>query len=161
MTGMRDHFKRDTIRGKMSRLLLQLFIPVIFLFITIIAMIVTRNIMFASVSGNIAAASGFNQNFKDDVDLKMYLYVSGSSDEIPWDDVSSARNLAEELLGSTKNENSRCHSPSPSTITPRHASDKNRWWRRKDNCWRRYATVSGRHCADSTNAMRTMPWPSG
>ena len=37
MTRMRDHFKGDTIRGKMSRLLLQLFIPVIFLFITIIA----------------------------------------------------------------------------------------------------------------------------
>ena len=107
MTKIRDHFKSDTIRGKMSRLLLQMFVPVIFIFISIIAMIVTRNIMFASVSGNIADASGFNQNFKDDVDLKMYLFVSGSSDEIPWDDVSSARDLAEELLGSTSNENSR------------------------------------------------------
>ena len=104
---VREHFKNDTLKGKMSRLLLQLFIPVIFIFISIIAMIVTRNVMFASVSGNIAAASGFNQNFKDDVDLQMYLYVSGSSDEIPWDDVESARALAEELLQSTKNENSR------------------------------------------------------
>ena len=104
---IRGHFRRDTIKGKMSRLLLQLFIPVIFIFISVIAMIVTRNIMFASVSGNIAAASGFNQNFKDDVDLQMYLYVSGSSDEIPWDDVESARALAEELLRSTKNEDSR------------------------------------------------------
>jgi len=104
---IRGHFKSDTIKGKMSRLLLQLFIPVIFIFISIIAMIVTRNIMFASVSGNIAAASGFNQNFKDDVDLQMYLYVSGSSDEIPWNDVELARDLAEELLQSTKNENSR------------------------------------------------------
>ena len=104
---VREHFKRDTIKGKMSRLLLQLFIPVIFIFISIMAMLVTRNVMFASVSGNIAAASGFNQNFKDDVDLQMYLYVSGSSDEIPWDDVNLARDLAEELLQSTKNENSR------------------------------------------------------
>ncbi|SMC54277.1 two-component system, sensor histidine kinase YesM [Oscillospiraceae bacterium] len=104
---VREHFKNDTLKGKMSRLLLQLFIPVIFIFISIIAMIVTRNVMFASVSGNIAAASGFNQNFKDDVDLQMYLYVSGSSDEIPWDDVALARELAEELLQSTKNENSR------------------------------------------------------
>ena len=37
----------------------------------------------------------------------MYLYVSGSSDEIPWNDVESARALAEELLRSTKNEDSR------------------------------------------------------
>lgn len=104
---LRGNFRKDTIKGRMSRLLLQLFIPVIFIFFSIIAMIVTRNIMFASVSGNISAASGFNQNFKDDVDLKMYLYVSGSSDEIPWADVESARDLAEELLQSTKNDSSR------------------------------------------------------
>ena len=107
MTKIRGRFKSDTIKGKMYRLLLQMFIPVIFIFFSIIAMIVTRNIMFASVSGNIADASGFNQDFKDDVDLKMYLYVSGSSDVIPWDDVELARDLAEELLQSTSNENSR------------------------------------------------------
>lgn len=107
MTKLRDPFKPDSIRGKMSRLLMQMFIPIMFIFTIIIAMVLTRNIMFASVNGNIADASGFNREFKEDVDLKMYLYVTGYNDEIPWEDVNSARELAENLLERTRNDDSR------------------------------------------------------
>lgn len=107
MTKLRDLFKNETIRGKMSRLLMQMFIPIMFIFTIIIAMVLTRNIMIASVNGNIADASGFNREFKEEVDLQMYLYITGINDEIPWEDVNSARALAENLLERTKNEDSR------------------------------------------------------
>lgn len=107
MTKFRDPFKSDSIRGKMSRLLMQMFIPIMFIFTIIIAMVLTRNIMFASVNGNIADASGFNREFKEEVDLEMYLYVTGYNDEIPWEDVNSARELAENLLERTSNDDSR------------------------------------------------------
>lgn len=107
MTKLRDPFKNDSIRGKMSRLLMQMFIPIMFIFTIIIAMVLTRNILFASVNGNIADASGFNREFKEEVDLEMYLYVTGYNDEIPWEDVNSARELAESLLERTRNDDSR------------------------------------------------------
>ncbi|MBP5261580.1 MAG: sensor histidine kinase [Clostridiales bacterium] len=107
MTSIRDRFNKNTVQGKMYRLILQMFVPIAAILVIIVAMIVTRNVMYASVSGNIVKASGFNQDFKNDVDLKMYLYVSGSSDEIPWDDVESAKTLAEELLKNTTDPDSR------------------------------------------------------
>lgn len=91
----------------MSRLLMQMFIPIMFIFTIIIAMVLTRNIMFASVNGNIADASGFNREFKEEIDLNMYLYVTGINDECPWDDVNSARELAESLLERSRNDDSR------------------------------------------------------
>lgn len=107
MTRIRKLFREDSIRGKMSRLLMQMFIPIMFIFTIIIAMVLTRNILFASVNGNIADASGFNREFKEEVDLEMYLYVTGYNDELPWDDVDSARALAENLLERTRNDDSR------------------------------------------------------
>ncbi|MBO4243371.1 MAG: sensor histidine kinase [Clostridiales bacterium] len=107
MRFFKERFNKNTVQGKMFRLLLQMFIPIVGILLIIFAMILTRNIMYESVSGNIVKASGFNQNFKDDIDLQMYLYVSGSNDELPWDDVSSAKALAEELLKNTTNPDSR------------------------------------------------------
>ena len=107
MSFFKARFNKKNIQGKMYSLILQMFIPVIAILFILFALILTRNLMYGSVSGNIVKASGFNQNFKDDVDLKMYLYVSGSSNEIPWDEVNSARKLAEELLDDTTNPDSR------------------------------------------------------
>ena len=56
MTKLRELFKSESIRGKMSRLLMQMFIPITLIFVIMIAMVLTRNIMFASVNGNIAEA---------------------------------------------------------------------------------------------------------
>ena len=107
MTKPRELFKADSIRGKMARLLMQMFIPLMLLFTIILVMVLTRNIMIASVNGNIADASGFNREFKEEVDLEMYLYVTGYNDELPYEDVDSARELAENLLERTRNDDSR------------------------------------------------------
>ena len=100
-------FDRNTVRGKMYRLIMQMFIPILAILVMIFVMIVTRNLILKSVSGNIAEASRFNQDFKNEVDLKMYLYVSGRNQDVPWEDVASARTLAVKLLESTTNNDSR------------------------------------------------------
>ena len=99
--------KSNTVQKKMYRLLLQMFIPITGILIIIFAMLLTRNLMYASVSGNIVKVSGFNRDFKIQVDEQMYQYVSGRSDQLPWDDVASARMLAEDLLKNTSNPDGR------------------------------------------------------
>ena len=107
MSSRKGKSGKNTVRGKMYRLLLQMFIPIAGIFIIIFAMILTRNLMYASVSGNIVKASGFNQNFKIEIDEQMYQFVSGRSSKIPWDDVASARALAEDLLKNTSSSEGR------------------------------------------------------
>ena len=102
-----DSKRTNTVQRKMYRLLLQMFIPIASILIIIFAMIMTRNIMYASVSGNIVKVSGFNQNFKNEIDEQMYQYISGRNNEIPWEDVASARLLAEDLLKNTANPEGR------------------------------------------------------
>ena len=87
--------------------MLQMFIPIAVILISIFTMLLTRNLMYASVSGNIVKASGFNQNFKIEIDEQMYQFVSGRSSKIPWDDVASARALAEDLLKNTSSSEGR------------------------------------------------------
>ena len=102
-----DRLNKNTVQGKMYRLLLQMFIPIMGIIVIIFAMLLTRNIMYASVSGNIVKVSGFNQKFKQDIDEQMYFYVTGYSDKMPWDDVESASALAEDLLKNTSNPDGR------------------------------------------------------
>ena len=103
----RDRLNRNTVQGKMYRLMLQMFIPIAVILVSIFVMLLTRNLMYASVSGNIVKVSDFNQEFRKQVDEQMYFYVTGYSDEMPMDDVESARALAEDLLKNTSNPNGR------------------------------------------------------
>ena len=107
MTPLKDRLNKNTVRGKMYRLMLQMFIPIAIIFVSIFVMLLTRNIIYASVSGNIVKVSGFNQKFKQEIDEPMYFYVTGYSSEIPWEDVESARALAEDLLKNTSNTDGR------------------------------------------------------
>ncbi len=102
-----DRLNRNTVQGKMYRLMLQMFIPIAVILVSIFVMLLTRNLMYASVSGNIVTVSDFNLDFKKQVDEQVYFYVTGYSDEMPWDDVKSARSLAEELLKNTSNPDGR------------------------------------------------------
>jgi len=84
-----------------------IFIPMLALAVFILSLLIIYNFQYAAVSRNITEASRFSQNFKDDVDLKMYYFVSGSSDELPWEEVRTARELAEGLLENSRNNESR------------------------------------------------------
>lgn len=52
---------------------------------------------------NLTTASEFNQDFKEEIDLKMYYYVIESrySEGLPVEQVQSAQELARDLLSST------------------------------------------------------------
>ena len=68
---------------QLRSLIRQMLIPFIIMTAVILSVFVIYTIQYAQVSGNITTASRFNHNFKDEVDLKMYSFVSGSSDTLP------------------------------------------------------------------------------
>ena len=72
-----------TIIDELRRL--SLFVVLVFLL---------SSLSLAQVSRNISTASRFNQNFKDEVDLKMYYFVTGGDDQLPWGEVETAETLA-------------------------------------------------------------------
>ena len=92
-----------SIDAQLQSLIRQMLIPFGIMAVVILSLFVIYMVQYAQVSGNITTASRFNHNFKDEVDLKMYTFVSGSSDELPLDEVDTARDLAYTLLGRTSN----------------------------------------------------------
>lgn len=99
--------EQNSISGKLYGLILNIFLPMVLLAGIILFLLINYNVQYSSVTGNITTASRFNQDFKADVDLKMYYYVIGSSDEIPIEEIQTARALAETLLANTTNPDSR------------------------------------------------------
>jgi two-component system sensor histidine kinase YesM len=81
---------------------------------TVILVIASVGIMYVfrynAILNNVTMASEFNQNFKDDVDLKMYYYVIDSqySEGLPLEEVQSAKEIAQNLYDTTtKKESTR------------------------------------------------------
>ncbi len=104
---MKQKYEKKSINGRMLRMGASIFLPMLALAVFVLLLLVVYNFQYSSVSSNITTASRFSQDFKNDVDLKMYYFVIGSSDELPWEDVRTARNLAQELLERTNNSDSR------------------------------------------------------
>ena len=98
---------RTSISGRMSRLIVNMALPILLIAALLLALLIAFNLQYSAVSGNITNASGFSQDFKNEVDLKMYSYVSGSSDDLPTGEIETAQRLAEKLLRSTTNSESR------------------------------------------------------
>ena len=97
----------NSINGRIRQLVIHLAAPLCVLVLFMLLVFVGYSLEYAKVSRNISTASRFNQNFKDEVDLKMYYFVTGSSSEIPLDEVATAKELATELLENTRNRESR------------------------------------------------------
>jgi two-component system sensor histidine kinase YesM len=93
----------QSIDGKLKSLIRQMIIPFTVMLILVIGLFIVFMLQYSRVSSNITTASRFNHNFKDEVDLKMYTFVSGSSDKLPFEEVETARNLAETLQRATGN----------------------------------------------------------
>lgn len=78
----------------------------------VIIMLASVGIVYAfrynAILNNVTMASDFNQNFKDDVDLKMYYYVIDSqySVGLPLDEVQSAKEIAQKLNDTTTKKES-------------------------------------------------------
>lgn len=103
----RSEREKTSISARLRQLILYLAVPLCVLAVLVLVLLMIYSLQYAQISSNISTASQFNQNFKDEVDLKMYYFVTGSRDEIPWDEVETAEELATKLLGNTKNRESR------------------------------------------------------
>lgn len=103
----RLHFDRHSIEGKLYRLIVDAFVPAVILAGVILFLLINYNIRYSEVTENITTASRFNQDFKSEVDLKMYYYVTGARDGLPTEEIKAAQSLAETLLGGTTNPDSR------------------------------------------------------
>ena len=73
-----------------------------------LALVLVYNGQYKDLLSNVTTASEFNQDFKENIDLKMYYYVIESrySEGLPIQEVQAAQALAKDLLGSTSQKDS-------------------------------------------------------
>ena len=67
-----------TIRSKMNRLVLAVCIPLVIILVVMLSLMVVHTQLYTDLLHNVTTASEFNQDFKSNIDLKMYYYVTGS-----------------------------------------------------------------------------------
>lgn len=101
-------YKHISMSSRLTKLVTGIMIPMVLLVAGLILILVWYNMQYQSVLSNVTSASAFNQDFKNDIDLKMFYYVSESAyaEGIPREEVDSARELAENLLQNTTEKNS-------------------------------------------------------
>ena len=106
---MRRNEPHPSLDGKLRRLLWSMLLLVCVILVATLAILLLHNRQYSLVTANIVRASQFNQNFKEDVDLKMYYYVIDSSygETLPVQEVDEAKTLAQELLDGTRDRQSR------------------------------------------------------
>ena len=97
---------KNSISSRLRALILQLAVPLCLLSVFVLLVFLVSSLSVSQVSRNISTASQFNQNFKDEVDLKMYYFVTGSDDKLPLEEVQAAEELATELLENTRSRES-------------------------------------------------------
>ena len=92
----------------LRRLIVVIFVPMSIVIAVLIGLLCWNAFQYRTILQNVTAASAFNQDFKSDVDLKMFYYVSDSAyaDGKPTEEVEKARELAEQLLEQTTEKDS-------------------------------------------------------
>lgn len=111
---MKINFRRETKKVKKAmqsnlwKMILIVALPLTAVIIAIALIGIVYALQYHAVLNNVTMASDFNQNFKDDVDLKMYYYVIDSqySEGLPEDEVRSAKAIASKLIDTTTEKNS-------------------------------------------------------
>ncbi|MBE5911777.1 sensor histidine kinase [Pseudobutyrivibrio sp.] len=99
---------KTTMKKLLRRLITVILVPMIIVIAILIGILCWNSFQYRTILQNVTAASAFNQNFKDDIDLKMFYYVSDSAyaEGKPIEEVESARKLAETLLEQTTEKDS-------------------------------------------------------
>lgn len=100
--------QKPTMSALLHRLIGVILVPMSIVIAILIGILCWYSFQYRTILHNVTAASAFNQNFKNDVDLKMFYYVSDSAyaDGKPVEEVESARDLAEQLLEQTTEKDS-------------------------------------------------------
>ncbi len=99
----------DSIEKKLRNLLLSILLMCCVIVGVTLALFILYNVNYSKITSNIVRVSQFNQNFKEDVDLKMYYYViqSNYAEGLPLEEAETAQALAQSLLDSTESKESR------------------------------------------------------
>lgn len=97
-----------TMQAKLWRIILLVAMPLVIVIIAIASSGIVYALQYNAILNNVSTASDFNQNFKDDVDLKMYYYVIDSqySEGLPVEEVQSAEIIARKLIDTTTEKDS-------------------------------------------------------
>ncbi len=98
----------DSIQSRMRRLVVTFCIFMAALLIAMLALALAYNSKYSGLLYNVTTASEFNQDFKENIDLKMYYYVIESqySEGLPIEEVEAAQSLAKDLLSTTSQKDS-------------------------------------------------------
>ena len=100
--------QKPTMSILLHRLIAVILVPMSIVITILIGILCWYSFQYRTILQNVTSASAFNQNFKNDIDLKMFYYVSDSAyaDGMPTEEVESARELAEQLLQQTTEKDS-------------------------------------------------------
>ena len=97
-----------TMQIKLWKMILIVALPLMIVIIAVAFIGIGYALQYNSILNNVTVASDFNQNFKDDVDLKMYYYVIESqySVGLPIEEVKSAETISIKLIDTTTEKDS-------------------------------------------------------
>ena len=97
-----------TIGGKMQSLVVTFTLLASLIVLSVLVIMSLYQKHYSVLLHNVTTASEFNQDFKTDIDLKMYYYVIDSqySTGLPLDEVRDAQTLAQELQSTTTQKDS-------------------------------------------------------
>ena len=105
-------WKTDTgkkaMQSSLWKMILIVALPLMIVIFAIALMGIVYALQYNAILNNVTTASDFNQNFKADVDLKMYYYVIQSqySEGLPIEEVKSAETIAGKLIDTTTEKDS-------------------------------------------------------
>ena len=100
--------RRDSIQSRMRRLVVVSCGFMAAVLVVTLALVMAYSSQYKNLLHNVTTASEFNQDFKENIDLKMYYYVIESrySEGLPIQEVQDAQALAKDLLDSTSQKDS-------------------------------------------------------
>lgn len=98
-----------SIQNKMRWLVIVFTISAVLILMTVLGLLTAYNNHYSGLLYNVTTASEFNQQFKENIDLKMYYYVIESqySEGLPISEIKDAQVLAQNLLNTTTEKESR------------------------------------------------------
>ncbi len=101
--------KTVSIQNRLRRLVVAISVLLAVILIAALTMMVFSNSHYTRLLHNVTTASEFNQEFKANIDLKMYYYVIESrySEGLPIQEVRAAQELAQSLINTTTQKDSR------------------------------------------------------
>ena len=101
--------RERSLQQRLLLLVVSCFIPLAAVIVLLLALLLRYSQQYNTVLHNVTAASAFNQDFKENIDLEMYYYVVGSrySTGLPTEEVRAAQDLARGLMQTTTDKDSR------------------------------------------------------